>query len=312
MTAPINEEDDKWFKSENGLFLPKKYHADSDITETKSLFLKKEIDWLLNNFTVVLLFNSLLGTVWQIFELSMINISYIRFFSLSQIPVDGALISFLILIFYVMGRLIKSFLLHTSEAKMERLTRPDTLEKTINTLDSTIKKDVLSLVVLIVITVALAIYFIQNIFHSSPWVTIFLFGFFTLGGGLIASEIIILYCIKLYDSNPNIANIEDTLRTGLEQYKSYIAGLAITSIVVAVILFSLLVKSISSNFILPIDLYNTENMQNVVYSDFKTTTYDVEYMNDQYIFISLCTTKSCEHELDKKIVIYPTEKALFE
>lgn len=308
MLDPINEEDNKWYKRKSGLLVPRNQLG----VEGKKIFFAKEISWLIENLTTVLLFNSLLGTVWQLIELSMINISYIRFFSLSQIPVDGALISFVFFLIYSIGRLIKKFVLHTLEAKMERYTQPETLAKIMENIDCTIKRGVINLIIVILLEIGLAIFFINNIFASGPLFTIFLLGFFVLGTGLIVSDIIVHYCIKLYSNNPSAANIENTVRTALENYKNYIAGFAIASIVVVVLLFLLLLKSISDNFILPVNLYNTEKMENIIYSDFKTTTYDIEYMNDQYIFVSLCTIESCDHEIDKKIVIYPTETVLFE
>lgn len=289
--------------------------TNEEILEDKKIFFAKEISWLIENLTTVLLFNSLLGTVWQLIELSMINISYIRFFSLSQIPVDGALISFVFFLIYSIGMLIKKFVLYTLEAKMERYTQPEMMEKIVKNIDCTIKRSVVGFIVIIIIDIGLAIFFITSMFASGPLFTILLLGFFVLGTGLMASDIIVFYCIKLYNDDPSADNIDDignTVITVLENYRNCIGGLAIASIIVAILLLSLLLKSISDNFILPVNLYNTEKMESIIYSDFKTDTYDIEYMNDQYIFVSLCTIESCDHEIDKKIVIYPTETVLFE
>lgn len=312
MTNPINEEDGKWYKSKSGIFLPQASRSGGDLVKTKQTFLNKEISWLIDNLTVVLLLPSLLGAIWQLFELSRIHISYIRFFSLSQIPVDGALILSLVFIFYVMGKLIKSFVVGTSKAKMERYSQPEILAEITGILDKTIKNNIVTLVILIVLEVGIFAYFIVTMFPSSPIVTIFMLSFFTLGTIVIAAEIVILYGVKLYNNDENAESVERSVRKALESHWKHIGWVIIISLAIGVVFIFLLLKSFSENFVLPISLYNIENMEDVIYSEFKTTDYDIEYMNDQYIFVSLCTIKSCDHELDKKIVIYPTEKVLFE
>ena len=65
------------------------------------------------------------------------------------------------------------------------------------------------------------------------------------------------------------------------------------------------------SLILPDDLYNTKNLETVIYNEFGTQDYSVEYFNDKYIFVKICTIKNCVQPSDKEIVIYPTEKVLF-
>jgi hypothetical protein len=62
------------------------------------------------NLSIIILFPALLGSIWQIIELSRISTSFIRFFSVSQLVADGALILFLFFFTYLGLRLTKFFL----------------------------------------------------------------------------------------------------------------------------------------------------------------------------------------------------------
>lgn len=58
-------------------------------------------DKLKENLSILILIPALLGGMWQIFELSSISASYIRFFSVTQAIADGFLIIFVIAVIFL-------------------------------------------------------------------------------------------------------------------------------------------------------------------------------------------------------------------
>lgn len=71
----------------------------------------RRYNFIKENISLILIVPSVIGGLWQLFELSSINTGYIRFFSISQVVPDGLLILFLvsliILSFYAGGAVIK-------------------------------------------------------------------------------------------------------------------------------------------------------------------------------------------------------------
>ncbi|CAA6803930.1 MAG: Unknown protein, partial [uncultured Sulfurovum sp.] len=94
-----------------------------------------------NNLAVILLFPALLGGLWQLLELSKMSISFIRFFSPTQLLPDGLLILFIFGMIYLpiqLGLLdrkinLKRKVLKVSETKpslfVDYYTRPLFLNK---------------------------------------------------------------------------------------------------------------------------------------------------------------------------------------
>lgn len=61
--------------------------------------MKKYLDLIKENFNLIVAIPPILGALWQITELSRLSLSYIRFFSISQLVADGVLILILLLVF---------------------------------------------------------------------------------------------------------------------------------------------------------------------------------------------------------------------
>jgi len=68
------------------------------------------------NLPIILLLPAIFGGLWQIFELSKMSISFIRFFSPTQLLPDGLMILFMISIIYLLYKLENS----TSRATLKR------------------------------------------------------------------------------------------------------------------------------------------------------------------------------------------------
>lgn len=66
----------------------------------------KDFNFFKSNLPLFIILPSFLGGIWQILELSSIDLSYIRFFSINQIVPDGLLALFLLFWFFGLYKLI--------------------------------------------------------------------------------------------------------------------------------------------------------------------------------------------------------------
>lgn len=312
MVDPNRKEfkDIKWYKKDSGLFVPEIYHV-TEQSDAPKKTLREQIKWMLDNVTLILLLPSFLGAVWQILELSSINVAYIRFFSVSQIPVDGILILFLIILIIVMGKAIIGLLKSTFESKVKMLEDEDFVKKIRKNLNSSIKKVLGVTAILIVVMIYLISELFASMFPKSPIATILFIGFSVAGLMFYILDAAMLIGLKYSEEGINKDNASDYIDTFAAKHKKPIYWTILGSIAIVIFMSYLLLKAFSASFILPADLYNTKTLESVIYKDFKTKNYDIEYFNDKYIFVKLCTIKKCSHRLDKEIIIYPTEKVLF-
>lgn len=312
MVDPNRKEfkDIKWYKKDSGLFVPEIYHV-TEQSDAPKKTLREQIKWMLDNVTLILLLPSFLGAVWQILELSSINVAYIRFFSVSQIPVDGILILFLTILIIVMGKAIIGLLKSTFESKVKMLEDEDFVKKIRKNLNSSIKKVLGVTAILIVVMIYLISELFASMFPKSPIATILFIGFSVAGLMFYILDAAMLIGLKYSEEGINKDNASDYIDTFAAKHKKPIYWTILGSIAIVIFMSYLLLKAFSASFILPADLYNTKTLESVIYKDFKTKNYDIEYFNDKYIFVKLCTIKKCSHRLDKEIIIYPTEKVLF-
>jgi hypothetical protein len=62
--------------------------------------LKEKLKYFKQNLSIIVLIPTLLGGFWQLIALSNISVSYIRFFSITQLIADGILVLFLLTVIY--------------------------------------------------------------------------------------------------------------------------------------------------------------------------------------------------------------------
>ncbi|ABE75135.1 MULTISPECIES: hypothetical protein [Psychrobacter] len=312
MSDPNREEfkGTAWHKKDNGLFVPETYSLDEKAEVTKKT-LREQVKWVLDNISLVLLLPSFLGALWQILELSSINVAYIRFFSVTQIPVDGILILFLIVLIIVMGKAVIGLLKSAFENKVKGLEDEEFVKKLRKNLNFHIKKMLIVIPIMLVLIIYLISELFAGMFPTSPIVTILLVSFFISGFMFYVLDAVMLIGLKYAQDGINSDNIKDRMGTLVDKYRKPIYWSILAGIAIAIFICYLLIKAFSASFILPADLYNTKTLEAVIYNDFKTKNYEIEYFNDKYIFVKLCAIKECNHRLDKEIIIYPTEKVLF-
>lgn len=300
--------DKEWYKDDNGLFLPETYHA---AIKKKKMTAKQKVSWIFNNITVVLLLPSFLGAVWQVLELSSINVAYIRFFSLSQIPVDGILVLFFIVLIASIGKGLTSLAKANFKKKIKLLENEELIEKISKKLRFYIIRSVVTSIVLVLALIYIIIELFVVIFPGAPIVTLLILSLLISGLIFYITDTILLIVLKIHKDDPSVDYTNNYIATIFDRYGNAIYYSALAGVVVALYIVYILLKGFSASFILPINLYNTKNLESVIYSEFQTKDYSIKYFNDKYIFVELCPIKKCSYKLDKKIAIYPTEKVLF-
>ncbi len=283
-----------------------------DIEDTKKT-INDYIEWIFSHISIVVLIPSFLGAVWQILELSRINVAYIRFFSISQIPIDGTLILFLLIFLFGMSKITMALIKHSFEKKIETFEDESILEKT----KLKLNQDIIIASVVCIILICSTAYFIPTLyadmFPNAPIATILLVYVNIAGLMLYLAQLFVLIGVKLgvKDKDTNHDVLKQRVRDFLDRHKQPILWSFVFSLMIIISTFFVLLKLFSQSFILPTNLYNTKNLEAIIYNEFKTKDYNVEYFNDKYIFVELCTINKCSHPLDREIVIYPTEKVLF-
>ena len=311
-----------WSKTKNGLIVPKSYEVDNVERESASqvksrrINLKAKFKTVIDNLTMIVLLPSLLGAIWQILVLSEIHVAYIRFFSVSQIPVDGALIIFLSTIFYIAYFLCKKF---TELALKDKYKSAEQLANNFEEKNykKFLRKSLIKIVVFLFCIISCIHLFFDKMFPVHPITSIFIVGFLILGGYLeIRTTLTNLVTVsrKLSKFNYLIGKIENFKDTKFYKSGAYVFVLFILVIGIPAIVISTsisLFTYFNNIFLLSGDLKNSERIKQEVLADYKTDKYRIRYMNDKYIFVEICTDAKCDEKVNPQIAIFQTEKTLF-
>lgn len=303
--------DSTWEKTDNGLFLPRTYLENREDTKTKKGFIDHK-NSIANNLSLILLIPSLLGAIWQITELVNINIAYIRFFSISQIPTDGALILFMLMLILIFVKIISFFSKVFINIQKEEFKNKS--EEDIENIKIQSKKllpiKIIIIFMLLVSSIVVVRDIFLNYFTNQPIFSIIVLVFITTGISIYTINFSKLFILEIQEVRKE-KSLRYLFGILIEKYNLYIGSALLIAIISLLIIMYIILKGFSSSFLLPANLYNTKNLESTIYKDFKTKDYSIEYFNDKYIFVQLCAVSQCQSETDKKIVIYPTDKALF-
>lgn len=298
-----------WEQSEKGLLLPRDIILEGVDNNKKKRSLFDYVKWGIDHIGVLVLFPSALGAVWQITELAKINIAYIRFFSISQIPVDGALIIALSVLLISAGKLTIGFVNFSFKERAEIVKNEHYINKIKPKINQIILKHILLSLLLLGGFIFMLVVLYADMFSKGPIFTIFLVYVSFAGMMIYMTEIMIFVSVKKTLPPDWLNRWSNSL---LKKCIKIFTWLVFPIIGLITYMIFLLLNFFSQSFVLPGDLYNTKNLDSVVYNDFNTNEYNIEYFNDKYIFLKVCTIDNCIHPLDKKIVIYPMEEVLFE
>ncbi|UFK98245.1 hypothetical protein [Kaistella faecalis] len=261
----------------------------------------------------ILLFPTIIGGIWQILELALIDPAFIRFFSISQMIPDG------LLILAIFGLIILSFIITNIFFKFRNVTSIDNLE------EFSWWNLVRGIILMTSsVTLILATFWRTDIFHGEVANKRFLIILTLLCFAIFISP---FFLRGLFMFSWNIYNYKnDKIRSGSinalplqETNLSKVASIT-SKFVVGIGMVFILVLTIASLFfirltlVLPKRVENFKNITEKVKIDYGTKqVINIRYLNDKYIFIELVEHNDnvSNGKLPPNILIYKNEDILF-
>ena len=241
------------------------------------------------NMPFILIIISGMGAAIQIIELSKIDLTYLRFFSVSQLAADGALVTITVLVSYIMYRFYLTTLM-----VMPLITN---LEKAVKDKDETYTPENGIPVLMFSYSVSAAAWYM----HSGPFEDALLI-MIAISSMMLAGLTFSLKYLWLFNKQTRILEaVEITWFKLVRELLMIItpaAMLAYTIINLGNIYLDLY------KIPTPERLANYEYVKNRIDEDYgKDQEYNIRYFNDKYTFIEI--TK------DRSIAIYKTDDILF-
>lgn len=237
------------------------------------LNLKNILNFIKENFNVIVVIPAILGGIWQITELYNISPSFIRFFSLSQIIPDGlillliillAIIAIFILFLFlslIVGLFPRKMIFIDNESIENEISQRNNIGQIID-------------VILFIIFYFISYKFVLNmtIVSISQLITYFSFGILIIGllSRFVTSAII----------NSN------------EKFSGFIRLLYLPILYLGFMFFLSFSNNFRSQMLFPDILTNTSTFLKKYKNDERILKNEIMYMNDKYIFIKnyLCLT----------------------
>ncbi|CAM4410518.1 hypothetical protein [Zobellia nedashkovskayae] len=287
-------------------------HNNETTSKDSSSWKEKVFDYIKDHPSLVILIPTLLGGIWQLVALLSIGVSYVRFFSLSQLVSDGLILMFTFLIFSFIPIL---FYWGGNEIK-----------KKIYSL-----RWLYSIIVLFHITAAFVGY--------SAFIGIkVLSNHFILDINAVEKFnifILLLPCLSLLSASTRIINEHFVLRASAYSGTSTLNSIKrlfvkyfkfFAPITVVFQLFSLIswfavsinILKLWGNYYMPTNLVNIEMIHQYVENnyDLKPDEYNISYFNDTYMFLEytelsdqeIKDTNSIAHgKIPMKVIILKTD-----
>lgn len=295
-----------WNKQPSGLILPdtdtpsalKKLHQHRIHRHNSIRFW---LDFLRDNVSLIVLIPTFFGASWQIIALARLNLSYIRFFSVSQVPVDGALLIFIALLGFVFYKIYLRF------TGSDLATIKKRAKAFANDYDQSLKRyffrALIKFTLLLIAIIALIVLSIDYLSNQSPVLIILTL----IAGFIVLVNKALIFIIKsgyLIDTSQRLKT-RGQAQGGHLFLDAYLMFLALSGLI---FIFGL-ITYLNDRLLIPYNLKNVEQIQSVVHEDYGSERFQIKYLNDNYIFIQLCGSKPCHDGND--IVIYKTADILF-
>lgn len=233
--------------------------------------MKKGLEFFKEYQSVIVLIPTLLGGFWQLMALSHISISYIRFFSISQLIADGILILFILTLVYLSYKLLK-FLSWVINSGLN--------DKSISKRQIFFKFSVV-----ILIGVAPIIWYIIDIIKTGSISSLFIFESIFFG------IFIILLCFHLLVKFEIIDRI-------LEKKLLMVIIISIVGIFSLAYFIPATFSTFNTSFSIPNNLKNIELVNKHLKTKYPNSgTVSIKYFNDKYIFVEINQNNKSEIEI---------------
>jgi hypothetical protein len=255
--------------------------------------LKKVLDFLKDYLAIFLVVPTVLGGIWQIVMLGSISLTFIRFFSLSQIIQDGLLMIILIIVLSFISLIFVAefFILHGIGRSLEGIKSVRYLHIWLYRLNQySWKAAALIFPIMIIPGIALYIYLVQvnqgNILpkfqQSLP--------FFLVAGALVTGYFYLLNYLLTW-ANKDLRN--------------FLQGGVFSASVVGLFVILQTFSFINKEYLLPHNLVNLKKIEKLVLRENPGEEVNLIYMNDKFIFLEISKNESSENknESNNKMVI---------
>lgn len=242
-----------------------------------------------DNLSLLIILPPIFGGLWQIIELSSLSLSFLRFFSVSQLVADGLLILIVFLIFFFSLLIlpIYNFWVHPPSDKLNEIM--------LQTNQSSKNK-----------------YVDNSYVDRNPLISfIFYFGFiFLLTYGIVNYIVIsikelIIFTLVGFFLIYLLVNFYIKERNKTKKYKKVVFLSSIYLFITILVYISIFCRHIHNLFLLPKDLVNVEILKTNTSNKYPNDTIEILYSNDKYIFFEIKNKKS-------KILIVPFDELFIE
>lgn len=267
---------------------------------------KINFEFIKENKELIVLIPSIAGALWQFLELASIHLSYIRFFSVTQMAIDGflvvAFITVILFYFFITSFVFKFTLKSKIKAAQEYVSN-------LSGNNFLVKIKEVAIIMFLIFCLLASIFFsVTELFAKSPFFALFMIWFSIL----ISSSEITKRFLRL-NYLMNLKNKFATLiltseRKTLENIISFML------LIFPILLFfsiKLSIPSLRNAFSSAPNLKNLGYVKEAVFKDYKTDNFLLRYLNDKYVFVQLCKTPKCISETEDIMVIYKSEDVLF-
>lgn len=249
---------------------------------TLPTWMKTRFIWIRDNIQLIVLIPVVLGGLWQLFELASISVSFIRFFSVSQLIADGLLV--LLILCPVAGIFLYIELVYG---------RKDANEKNEAIVPSkAIGVSLLWISFAIATFVWLCLPYWKGIFVSKKQEIIpFLIALFIT---LISINIFYSNLRKLTKYIGRIFKSKDSVRESLNGSRVIISSVLFLALVIGVVVS---IFKLRNNYLIPENLRNFRQIECVVKKEVNLSDekWRVVYFNDQYIFVEITNGDLTQH-----------------
>ncbi|RAK21634.1 hypothetical protein B0I03_10566 [Flavobacterium aquaticum] len=241
--------------------------------------MEKFLESLLKYFSLIIAIPPIFGAIWQLIELSKMSLSYIRFFSVSQLIPDGILTLVVILLFFL-------WIIYTPKEIFSEEINTENKEITTTYFDVKKPKKYLGILFIIISFLIMGVwyekitnFFLDNINQS--------FSFF-----LAVPLNFLIFVLIFYLEIISIENLkpysEKKILEPLRYFLFSILGFFTMSVVLKYY------SEFNKQMLFPNNLVNIKKVENDIKTKYPNTTVKLKYLNDKYIFYSITDKKKNE------------------
>jgi len=225
------------------------------------------IDFIKEHLSILIIVPAFIGGLWQVLELMSISITYVRFFSISQVVSDGILI----LLFIVISLLFSSLSFFADDILFIKDGPKPPSYLIGKDYEIYRKKTFVKSLILFSIIYILLVYYFTRILFDKPKYSEF------------KSDILVLF-FGVYFIN-KILNI--CYISALDKHKDFVKFCNVLLLALYIIIAGNVSRQTHNIFISPSNTINIEQVKNDVANKFPNTEPKLLYFNDKYIFFKI-------------------------